>query len=96
MTINVFNAFEALSIKPGLSNKKIGHRGFAKEGDNLLPPNAGGNVGVHRNEVTRRARPLGRTAKMRPNDLLGIKPRFLVLDGFDAEVRWFVLDGGDL
>ncbi len=96
MTINVVDAFEALAIKPGLPTEKIGHRGFAKEGNDLLPPNAGSNVGVRRNEVTRRARPIGRTAKMRPNDLLGIKPRFLVLDGFDAKVGQFVLDGGDL
>jgi hypothetical protein len=55
-------------------------------GDDLIPPNAGGDVGIRCNEVTRRARPIGRTAKMRLNDLLGIMPRFLVLDGFDAKV----------
>ena len=74
MTIDVVDAFQALSVKSNLSNEKIRHRGFAEEGDYLLPPHAGGDVGIRCNEVTRRASPIWCTAKTRLNDLLGIKP----------------------
>ncbi len=74
MTIDVVNALKALSIKPGLSNEKIRHRGFAEEGNYLLPPHAGGDVGICRNEVTGRASLIWCTVKTRFSDLLGIKP----------------------
>ena len=59
VTINVGDALKTFSVKTGLPNKEIRHRGFAEKGKDFLPPPTSSGIVLHRDEVARRPSPIG-------------------------------------